>query len=130
MAKDARTVLQAEKFYRITSYITGAMLLLLTFEMILKYFFGVEIEAGGPFGAIALTPTGAVTAVNVSTWILIVHGWFYVVYLFGCFRIWSAMRWPAMYFPVLAAGGVIPFLSFFTERRVRTIVNNTLESNA
>ena len=132
MAKDAQTVRSAENFYRITSYITGGMLLLLTFEMILKYFGGVEIEAGGAFGFLALTPTGTIpsTSVNVSTWILIIHGWFYVAYLFGCFRIWSAMRWSTMWFPVLAAGGVIPFLSFFTERRVRTIVNNTLESNA
>ncbi len=44
MAKDAQTVRSAENFYRITSYITGGMLLLLTFEMILKYFGGVEIE--------------------------------------------------------------------------------------
>ena len=73
-------------------------------------------------GAIALVPVGTVTAVNLSTWILIVHGWLYVVYLFGCFQLWSAMRWSALWFPVLAAGGVVPFLSFFTERRVRRIV--------
>ena len=132
MAKDATTVRSAEKFYRITSNITGTMLLLLTLEMVLKYLAGVEIEAGGAFGLLALVPTGTIpaTSINVSTWILIIHGWFYVAYLFGCFRIWSAMRWSTIWFPVLAAGGVVPFLSFFTERRVRAIVNNTLESNA
>jgi hypothetical protein len=36
------------------------------------------------------------------------------------------MRWSVLWFPVLAAGGVVPFLSFFTERRVRTIVEKTL----
>lgn len=122
MAIDRNRALRAEKTFRTTAYVTGSMLLLLTVEMILKYAVGVEIEAGGPTGAIALVPVGTVTAVNLSTWILIVHGWLYVVYLFGCFQLWSAMRWSALWFPVLAAGGVVPFLSFFTERRVRRIV--------
>ena len=122
MAIDRNRALAAEKTFRIAAYVTGGMLLLLTLEMILKYGGGVEIEAGGPAGAIALVPVDTVTAINLSTWILIVHGWLYVVYLFACFRLWSAMRWSAIWFPVLAAGGVIPFLSFFTEYRVRRIV--------
>jgi integral membrane protein len=122
MAIDRNRALKAEKTFRITAYITGTMLLLLTFEMILKYIVGFEIEGFGPNGILALVPVGYVTAVNVSTAILIVHGWLYVVYLFGCFQLWSAMRWSAIWFPVLAAGGVIPFLSFFTEWRVRRIV--------
>lgn len=122
MAIDRNRALKAEKTFRITAYITGAMLLLLTGEMIIKYVAGFEIEGFGPNGFLALVPVGTVTAVNVSTVILIVHGWLYVVYLFGCFQLWSAMRWSAIWFPVLAAGGVVPFLSFFTERRVRRIV--------
>ena len=123
MAIDRDRALKAEKTYRVTAYITGTMLLLLTVEMILKYLGGVEIEANGPQGVFALVPVGTVTAINVSTWILIVHGWLYVVYLFGSFQLWSAMRWPALYFPVLALGGVVPFLSFVTERRVRRMVD-------
>ncbi len=122
MAIDRNRVTRAEKFFRVTAQITGVMLLLLTAEMILKYLFGVEIEAFGSFGFLALVPTDTVVAVNVSTLILIVHGWLYVVYLIGCFQIWTAMRWSVIWFPVLAAGGVVPFLSFFTERRVRVIV--------
>ncbi len=123
MAIDRDRALKAEKTFRVTAYITGAMLLLLTGEMILKYLGGVEIEAAGPNGFLALVPVGTVTAINLSTWILIVHGWLYVVYLFGSFQIWSAMRWSALYFPVLALGGVVPFLSFITERRVRRLVD-------
>jgi integral membrane protein len=126
MAIDRKRVERAEKFFRVTAVITGVMLLLLTAEMILKYLFGVEIEAFGQFGFLAFVPTDTVAAVNVSTLILIVHGWLYVVYLIGCFQIWTAMRWSVLWFPVLAAGGVVPFLSFFTERRVRTIVEKTL----
>ena len=122
MAIDRDRALGAEKTFRIAAYITGGMLLLLTFEMLLKYVGGVEIEAGGPVGLIALVPVGTVSSVNVSTGILIVHGWLYVVYLFASFRLWSAMRWPALWFPLLAAGGVVPFLSFIAERRVRRIV--------
>lgn len=122
MAIVREKALKAEKTFRVAAYVTGGMLLLLTTEMILKYAFGVEIEAGGPFGFLALVPTDTVVAINISTWILIVHGWLYVVYLFACFRLWSAMRWPITYFPLLALGGVVPFLSFITEGLVRRTV--------
>jgi integral membrane protein len=122
MAIVREKALKAEKTFRVAAYVTGGMLLLLTSEMILKYAFGVEIEAGGPFGFLALVPTDTVVAINISTWILIVHGWLYVVYLFACFQLWSAMRWPITYFPLLALGGVVPFLSFITEGLVRRTV--------
>jgi integral membrane protein len=125
MAIDRKRALRAEKNYRIAAYVTGGMLLLLTLEMILKYGGGVEIEAGGPAGLIALVPVDTVSAINVSTGILIVHGWLYVVYLLACFQLWTAMRWPLFWFPLLAAGGVVPFLSFFTESRVRRIVEES-----
>ena len=126
MAIVREKALKAEKTFRVAAYVTGGMLLLLTTEMILKYAFGVEIEAGGPFGLLALVPTDTVVAINISTWILIVHGWLYVVYLFACFQLWSAMRWPITYFPLLALGGVVPFLSFITEGLVRRTVTKAL----
>jgi hypothetical protein len=54
---------------------------------------------------------------NLSLAILVIHGWFYVVYLFSCFRVWSLMRWPFGRFVFLALGGVVPFLSFILEVR-------------
>lgn len=127
MAIAREKALKAEKTFRVAAYVTGGMLLLLTAEMVLKYLFGVEIEAGGPFGFLALVPTDTTVAINVSTWILIVHGWLYVVYLFASFQLWSAMRWPITYFPLLALGGVVPFLSFITERRVRRMVEEGVQ---
>jgi len=56
--------------------------------------------------------------VNLSTGILMVHGWFYVVYLFSDFRLWSLMRWPFTRFILIALGGIIPFLSFILEARI------------
>jgi integral membrane protein len=108
----------ALRLYKISSVITGVLLLLLCAEMIAKYFFQHELELGGPNGLLALVPKDTVTAVNLSTGILMVHGWFYVLYLFSDFRLWSLMRWPFTRFLLIALGGIIPTLSFFLEVRV------------
>jgi integral membrane protein len=108
----------ALKFYQVAAIITGVLLLALCAEMIMKYAFGLELELGGPQGFLAFVPGDSVTAVNLSTGILIVHGWFYVVYLFSDFRLWSLMRWPFGRFILIALGGVIPFLSFILEVRI------------
>ncbi len=125
---DYPRIRKALSFYRITSIITGVMLLLLLAEMILKYVLHYEIFVGGPNGFLTLEQvivepggglkTSMTSGFNLSTGILIAHGWFYVVYLFGDFRLWSLMRWPFMRFLVIALGGVVPFLSFFMEVRV------------
>jgi len=117
----------ALKFYQIASIITGVMLLLLVAEMVLKYTpIHLELFAGGSGGALWFAPvvegpeglesTG--DGVNLSLSILVAHGWFYVVYLFSCFRIWSLMRWNFWRLMLLASGGIIPLLSFFMEARV------------
>ena len=107
----------ALKFYQDAAINTGVLLLALCAEMIMKYAFGLELELGGTRGFLAFVPGDSVTAVNLSTGILIVHGWFYVVYLFSDFRLWSLMRWPFGRFIFIALGGIIPFLSFFLEAR-------------
>jgi integral membrane protein len=131
----------ALRFYQICSVITGVGLLLLLTEMILKYTpLHTELFAGGTGGALWFAPvivgpdclwwskflpmtnscemisTG--DGANISLAILVVHGWFYVVYLISCFRVWSLMRWNFSRLVVLALGGVVPALSFFMEARV------------
>jgi len=118
----------ALRFYQVAAVITGVLLLLLCAEMIMKYAFGLELELGGAQGFLAFVPGDTVTAVNLSTGILIVHGWFYVVYLFSDFRLWSLMRWPFTRFIVIALGGVVPFLSFILEARFGREVRAYLES--
>ena len=108
----------ALRLYRVTSIVTGVFLLLLVLMMVFRYGFGVDIELNGPEGFLALTPKDLIIGVNLSTIILIVHGWFYVVYLYSDFRLWSLMRWTFSRFILIALGGVIPFLSFIVERRV------------
>lgn len=113
---DISRIRAAVKFYQVSSYVTGIMLLLLVLEVALKYLGpGREFEMGGPNGFIALVPVDTVTAFNLSTGILIAHGWLYVVYLFADFRIWSLLRWPFTTFILIALGGIVPLLSFIVE---------------
>jgi integral membrane protein len=116
----------ALKWYRIAAYITGILLLLLTVEMIAKYGYGMEVEAMGEQGFIAFVPNATVQAINLSSAILIAHGWFYVVYLFTCFRVWSIIRWPFWRFLWLASGGLFPFLSFVIEHQATRVVRGII----
>lgn len=126
-------------FYRVLAYLTGSMLLLLTAEVILRYVFNLFLLAGGTnsltgqphglgFVEVNADNTTAVTGgFNISMAVLIVHGWMYVVYLIADFRLWSLMRWKFSKFILVALGGVVPFLSFFVERRIHV---QTLEEIA
>lgn len=134
----------AMTFYRIMSWVTGTFLLLLVVEMVLKYSPShVELFAGGSAGPLGLAPVvpgpgcqwfslfvpGGMgceiqslgDGFNVSLAILIVHGWIYVVYLLACFRLWMLLRWPFTRLLAMALGGVVPFLSFFVERRMHRV---------
>ncbi|QPZ39203.1 DUF3817 domain-containing protein [Paramicrobacterium chengjingii] len=117
-ASDLPKIPGALKLYQVASIITGVLLLALCVEMLLKYAFGLELELGGAYGFLAFVPSGSVAAINLSIGVLVVHGWFYVVYLFADFRLWSLMRWPLMTFVLIALGGVVPFLSFIVEARM------------
>jgi hypothetical protein len=126
----------ALKFYQICSVITGTMLLLLCAEMLAKYVLGYELFLGGSggflwFAHVVEGPEGLESTgdgLNLSLGILVAHGWFYVVYLFACFRVWSLMRWPFMRFLLLASGGIVPLLSFFLEVRVARDVRAYLKA--
>ena len=85
--------------YRVLAWVTGAFLLLLTVEIVVKY----GLLSGEPF---------------LGTWIAIVHGWIYVVYLVTVLDLWSKLRWGLGRLVVLVLAGVVPGLSFVAERRV------------
>jgi len=121
------SIRKALSFYRVAAYITGFFLLALVVMMVFRYGYGVDIELMGPEGFLALTPKEMITGINLSLVILTVHGWFYVVYLIADFRLWSLMRWPLWRLLVLAAGGVVPFLSFIVEARVWREVTGFLD---
>lgn len=120
------------RLYQVTAWITGVMLLLLVAEMIVKYGVGYSLYAFSGYGPLAFVPydpTGRITppgGIDLSTGILIAHGWLYVLYLFADFRLWSLMRMPFTKFVQIALGGVIPFMSFIVEviitRQVRAFL--------
>jgi integral membrane protein len=125
---DIPSIPGALRLYQTSSIITGVFLLLLCGEVILKFGLQLELELGGSAGLLVARDT--VTAFNLSTAILVMHGWFYVLYLFADFRLWSLMRWSFPRFLLIALGGIIPTLSFFLEARVAREVREWLAAHA
>lgn len=106
------------KVFKVSSVITGTFLLLLVLMMVFRYGMGVDIEFLGPFGFLALTPQPLITGINLSSVILIVHGWFYVLYVAADFLLWRFARWSFARFLLIALGGVVPILSYYFEVKV------------
>lgn len=79
--------------YRVLAWVTGLWLLLLTGEMIAKYGFDVH------------TPS----------WIAVVHGWVYFVYLLLTADLAVKVRWPIGRTVGTLIAGTIPLLSFYVE---------------
>jgi len=115
--EDAPKIRRTIAVYKVSSIITGTFLLLLVVMMVTRYGFGVDIELNPVYG-LQLTPKELITGVNLSTAILIAHGWLYVLYLGTDFVLWRQIRWSFGKFLFIALGGIIPLLSFFLERRV------------
>ncbi|MEO0024776.1 MAG: hypothetical protein RL196_1217 [Actinomycetota bacterium] len=132
LVAQAPQIRTALRYYAITSYVTGSFLLLLVVEMIIRYAFGFIVWGGGPDGAVSLvTPSEdaarlPATGIDLSRTVLQVHGVLYMFYLFGDFRLWTLMRWNFKRFIVIALGGIVPFLSFFTERHFAKVVRAEL----
>ena len=114
------------RVFRVSAIVTGLFLLLLCLMMVFRYGYGVDIELGGPFGFLALQPRDLIVGTNLSTIILIVHGWLYVVYLGLDFLLWRFTRWSFGRFLFIALGGIIPGLSFFFEFSVPRWVREVL----
>ncbi len=122
------------KFYKVSSNVTGAFLLLLmvTWGIRRLPFLGFDLWLFGPNGFLAFEQYGIEgeglpdAGINLTVWILIIHGWLYVVYLFADFRVWTLMRWSFTRFLLIAMGGVIPLMSFITENRYAKIAQQEI----
>ncbi len=127
-------------FFKITSYVTGVFLLLISVLYGMRLGISADVWIAGPQGPVALAqfsvdpatgdrfgfPTEGFSFTVIS---LIVHGWLYVVYLYANFRLWILLRWGIGKFLLIAAGGIVPFLSFFTERYYRKVAEGWSERN-
>jgi hypothetical protein len=131
---------KALKLYKVSSFITGGFLLLLMLTWGLRRLevvtagasVGYDLWAFGPNGFITLEPyinegEGLpTTGLNLTVAILVIHGWLYVLYLFADFRIWTLLRWSFWRFLIIASGGIVPFLSFYTERHYAKIAEREM----
>lgn len=123
---DYPRIRKALSFYKVTSVVTGVMLLLLCAVMVMKYAFGVQLYLCTPDGFAHFYPIAqeglesefVPQGFDLFRAILIAHGWFYVIYLVSDFLLWSPMRWNFWRFILIALGGVVPLMSFFLEGRI------------
>mgnify|MGYP003681982659 FL=1 len=123
------------KFYKVSSYVTGTFLILLMITWGIRRlpFLGFDLWLFGPNGFLTFQQYGVdgeglpEVGINLTVWILIIHGWLYVVYLFADFRVWTLMRWSFIRFLLIALGGVVPLLSFYTEARYAKLAHLELE---
>jgi integral membrane protein len=116
----------AVKIYKVSSIITGTMLLLLGVVTAIRWGWGYDVYAGGPRGFFLAAPHSP-GGTDLTTIILIAHGWFYVLYVGLDFVLWRFSRFSFGRFLFIAAGGVIPLLSFFLERRVPRQIEAIIE---
>ncbi|MEY4067518.1 MAG: hypothetical protein RIQ44_730 [Actinomycetota bacterium] len=131
MATPKNPVRSALKLYRVASAITGSLLVAITILFAVRLTSQQDLWLAGPHGFLTFesyqvddlgNKVGLPTVgLDLTTVVLIVHGWFYMLYLYTDFRLWSLMRWSFKRFLIIAAGGVVPLLSFFTERHYHQI---------
>ena len=117
-ASDIPLIRRTLAVYKVSSVLTGTFLIGLVVMMVTRYGFDRDIELNGPDGFLALSPVDTLTGINVSIFLLAVHGWLYVLYLACDFLLWRLLRWPFWKFVWIAMGGIVPLLSFFFERQV------------
>ena len=80
--------------YRVMAWTTGVWLILLCYEMVLKYLVQVD---------------------NPPNWIAIVHGWVYFVYLLFATNLAVKVRWPVGKTIGVLLAGTIPLLGIIVE---------------
>jgi integral membrane protein len=81
--------------YRVMSWATGVWLIALCYEMILKYVVKVD---------------------NPPSWIGVVHGWVYFVYLLCTANLAVKVRWPIAKTIGVLLAGTVPLLGIIVEQ--------------
>jgi integral membrane protein len=132
------TVTKVLNQYRVAANVTGYFLLLITALYVIRLSISADLWLAGPHGifwfeTFRLDADGFKTGFptegfDLTSIVLIVHGWLYVFYLYTDFRLWSLLKWNLGRFLLIAAGGVVPLLSFFAERHFRKIALTELET--
>lgn len=82
--------------YRVAALIAGLLLIGLCVSMYMKY---------------ALDD-------DSFSWIVLVHGWFYLIYLGLAFDLSRRRRWPLGWTLTVLLAGTVPLMTFIVERKV------------
>lgn len=88
------TIRKALTYYRVLAWATGLWLIALCYEMVLKYIVQVD---------------------NPPSWIGVVHGWVYFIYLLFTANLAVKIRWPIAKTIGTLLAGTIPFLGIILE---------------
>ena len=92
--------------YRVLAWTTGVWLIALCYEIVVRYVVKVD---------------------NPPTWIGVVHGWVYFVYLLATFNLAVKVRWPLPKTIGILLAGTIPLLGIIVEhfqsRNIKTQFN-------
>ncbi|TLP76834.1 DUF3817 domain-containing protein [Nesterenkonia sphaerica] len=131
------------RFYRVMAIITGIFLLIMVAKILISgslfgwtFWDGYELylggtTVGGASNIVGFYPADSLQdARSASTLIAQAHGVAYVVYLVAGFRLWYMLRWGAGRLALIISGGLVPFFSFFVERKVVGFVARDLSSTA
>jgi hypothetical protein len=126
------------KYFKATSYITGIFLVLIMILWGIRLSVHADLWLAGPDGLLAMAYYSVdelgnkvglpSTGLDLTSASLIIHGWLYVAYLFGDFRMWTLFRWNFRRFLIIALGGVVPLLSFFTERHFSKVAEQEISA--
>lgn len=101
MNSDAQPLTSVDKIrtalrnYRVMAWLTGIWLIALCYEIILKYVVKVD---------------------NPPSWIGVVHGWVYFVYLLCTANLAVKVRWPIAKTIGVLLAGTIPLLGIIVEQ--------------
>ncbi len=89
--------------YQVAAYIVGVLLLLVCVEMVMAYGFDNKD----------------------LKWVVYVHGYFYILYLFLAFDFFRRYRWPLRTLAEMIVAGLLPGMTFVIERRIARLAQRT-----
>ncbi|GAA4726599.1 DUF3817 domain-containing protein [Pedococcus ginsenosidimutans] len=104
--KDVEAAAKALRFFKVMAFVVGVGLLLLVLEIVLHYGFSNDALSWWP------QP----------------HGFIYMVYLVATANLGFKMGWSLGRMVLVMLAGVVPFLSFWAERKVAAEVEGQLST--
>lgn len=105
-----RRVRTALTLFSVTAWVTGVFLILLVVRMVMEYALDMSIPSW-------------------ATWVAILHGWAYMIYLLATLNLGLKARWKPVVWFTTAISGVVPLLSFFVENNRRREVVEKFQLN-